>query len=66
MDPNATLTMIISTFRDSDWEACMDSCDALTQWLVRGGFAPGRFSPEHVRGFCAITRHACKAQLATA
>ena len=63
MDPNKALTRIIAAFTAFEWAECYKACEDLLGWLNKGGFAPGNFKVEDVRGFCVITSHTALAQI---
>ncbi len=44
MDPDATWTMLVDTYREEDWPQVVELSDALLSWLDRGGFTPQKLS----------------------
>jgi hypothetical protein len=40
MDPVATWTAFLRSYRDDDEEACRQCCRDLLAWLAKGGFPP--------------------------
>lgn len=56
MDPTQTLADMMQAILDEDRQTVIDRCDALSEWLDRGGFLPslpealGRMRSEVPRG----------------